>query len=299
MTVTHQFSPHRSLVEDLIARVRHLRVRSRGCGWPVVLPWSSVVAGSRWLTFHGPGTARSAVASATPVRTRDQCSISTIGCVSDEVASDENESARLPTVVLDLPSARDLAGHLAVYRDLIFVQECCERLLQLNDGGEVEPDPVLVDALWSMAVIAYARCFKDGRREYRPQLSEVAALPLEGEFVEFHEFILKLRDKHIAHSVNPFEQVLVGVVLSRPEDPERKVEGVATLAARHFVADNVGVGQLGHLAHTLAIVVAQKAENYTASVLADAEALDIDELYALPPLRFVAPGVDSAARPRP
>lgn len=209
-----------------------------------------------------------------------------------------DEAVQLPTVALNTPSARELAGHLAVHRDLLFVRECCERLLVLFGSEDATPDSVLVDALWSTAVIAYARCFKDGRREYRPQPSELAALPLEGEFIEFHELILKLRDKHIAHSVNPFEQVVVGAILSAPGASELKVEGVATLMGRHFVADNIGISQLGHLAHAIAAVVAKKVESIQETVLAETQAMDIDTLSALPPLRIFAPGSESAAQAR-
>jgi hypothetical protein len=35
---------------------------------------------------------------------------------------------------------------------------------------------------------------------------------------EFHQHYKKMRDKHIAHSVNPFEQVRVGVALSNDRE---------------------------------------------------------------------------------
>jgi hypothetical protein len=210
----------------------------------------------------------------------------------------ESERKRLPTVLLDLPSAQQLAGHFATHRDLLFVRECCGRLLQLLDSTEGEPDSVFVEALWTAALVGYSRCFKDGKREYRLQTRDIAALPLEGEVVEFHQLMLDLRDKHIAHSVNPFEQIVVGAMLSPLDAPNRQVEGISTLMGRLVVVDRNAVWQLGNLAHAMATAVAEKVEKQTAIVLAETQALDIDALYRLPEARIVAPGADAVAKPR-
>ncbi len=216
--------------------------------------------------------------------------------MTDDVA--EGELAELPIVLLDLPSARDLAGHSAVHRDLVFVTQCCSLLTQLMDHSGGEPNPLVAEALWSAAVIAYARCFKDGKRKYRPQPADIEALGLEGEVLDFHNLILALRDKHVAHSVNPFEQLAVGAVLSPADAPDRRVEAISVLGMRLAAHECDGVWQLGNLACHMADAIGASIQQQTSAVLAEAQALDVDALYALPPLRAYAPASEAATKAR-
>src|SRR5580658_7583235 len=83
------------------------------------------------------------------------------------------------TVGLDLPSARVLADQASVIEDLQFVMDCCARLLAELDRPEGDRDPVVPQALWSAALVAYARCFSpDG--ELGLTAEDVEELPLQG-----------------------------------------------------------------------------------------------------------------------
>lgn len=126
----------------------------------------------------------------------------------------------MPTVALDSPSAKVLADLGSVHQDLVFVTNCCERLLPLLE--QEEKDAVLIQALWTAAVVAYTRCFVGDKRL---GIGEDSFVGLEGDVVELHRLVLSMRNKHIAHSVNPFEVVRVGVVLSPQSSPVRKVRG--------------------------------------------------------------------------
>src|SRR6516164_10317876 len=68
------------------------------------------------------------------------------------------------TVALDIPSARVLADQASIIQDLQFVMDCCKRLLTELAVPAEDRDTVLPLALWSSAVVAYARCFGSGRR---------------------------------------------------------------------------------------------------------------------------------------
>jgi hypothetical protein len=72
------------------------------------------------------------------------------------------------------------------------------------------------------------------------------------------------------------------------------VEGIAIFSAGHVLVDVIGVRQLGGLASELAKQTADKAQEQQDSVLADAQQLNIDSLYGLPPLRMRPPTADSA-----
>ena len=91
------------------------------------------------------------------------------------------------------------------------------------------------------------------------------------------------------HPANPFEGAKVGVALSPPGRAEQRVEGVAIFSANRVLIDAIGVRQLGGLASELAKQTAEKATEQQDLVLADAQQLNIDRLYRLPPLRMGPP----------
>jgi hypothetical protein len=201
------------------------------------------------------------------------------------------------TVALDLPSARILAGQASVIQDLQFVMDCCKRLLTELDRPEEDRDGVVPQALWSSAVVAYARCFGRGRR-FGLSTEDVRNLPLHGAVMKFHKWVIEERNKVTARPADPFEAAKVGAALSSPGQAERRVEGIAIFSAGHVLVDVIGVRQLGGLASELAKHIAEKAQEQQDSVLADAQQLNVDSLYRSPPLRM-QPTTDGPAGDTP
>ena len=196
----------------------------------------------------------------------------------------------LPTVPLDLPSARVLADLVAVIQDLQFVMECCKRLLAELAQPEEEREAVVPQALWSAALVAYARCFANGKR-FGLDADDVRSLPLQGEVMKFHKWVLGERAEVTTHPADPFQVARVGAALSPPGRKPR-VEGIAILSASRVLVDHTGVRQLGGLASELAKQTAEKAQAQQDTVLADAQRLSIDSLYALDRLQ-VGPPADA------
>lgn len=188
------------------------------------------------------------------------------------------------TVALDLPSAQVLADQISTIQDLQFVMECCKRLLSELAQPEEEREEVIPQALWSAALIAYDRCFAKGKR-FGLTADDVRDLPLQGQVMKFHNWIVGERNRLATHPANPFETATVATALSPPDQPDRRVEGITVLSASHVLVDGTGVRQLGALASELAKQTAEKAQKQQDSVLADAQKLDIDGLYKRPPLR--------------
>jgi hypothetical protein len=193
------------------------------------------------------------------------------------------------TVPLDTDSARALADQAAIIQDLQFVMDCCKRLLDELAKPQDQRDPVVPQALWSAALVAYARCFGKNNKNKRFGLSsqDVHDLPLHGAVMQYHQWVIKERAKLTSHPANPFDVATVGAALSGPGDANRRIEGIAILSTSHVLVDDVGVRQLGGLASELAKRTAEKAQAQQDAVLADARDLGLDTLYALPPL---APG---------
>ena len=192
------------------------------------------------------------------------------------------------TVALDLPSARVLAGQASVIQDLQFVMDCCKRLLAELALPEEDRDGVVPQALWSSALVAYARCFGKGSR-FGLSAEDVRNLPLHGAVMKFHKWVIEERNNLTGRPADPFEAAKVGAALSRPEQAERRVEGIAIFSSSHVLVDVIGVRQLGGLASELAKHIAGKAQEQQDAVLADAQQLNIDSLYRLPPLRMRPP----------
>ena len=197
----------------------------------------------------------------------------------------------LPTVPLDLPSAQVLADLVATIQDLQFVMECCKRLLAELAKPEEDRDAVVPQALWSAALVAYARCFANGKR-FGLGADDVRSLPLQGEVMKFHTWVLAERAEVTTHPADPFQAAKVGAALSRPGQQKPRVEGIAILSASRVLVDHTGVRQLGGLASELAKQTAEKAQAQQDTVLADAQGLSIDSLYALDRLQVGPPGDD-------
>lgn len=198
------------------------------------------------------------------------------------------------TVALDLPSAQILADQASIIQDLQFVMDCCKRLLTELAKPEEDRDPVVPQALWSAALVAYARCFGKGKR-FGLSAEDVRNLPLRGEVMKYHKWVLEERDKLTRHPANPLAATKVGAALSPPDQADRRVEGIVILSTSHVLVDDTGVRQLGGLASELAKQTAEKAQTQQDFVLADAQQLNRDSLYTLPPLHVRSATADATA----
>jgi hypothetical protein len=187
------------------------------------------------------------------------------------------------TVALDTPSARILADQASIINDLQFVMDCCKRLLTELDKPQEERDGVVPQALWSSALVAYARCFSEDRGSGL-SIDDVQNLPLQGAVMKFHTWVIGERDKLTAPPADSYEAVTIGAALAPPGQKRRRVEGIAVFSTSRVLIDVIGVRQLGGLASELAKQTAQKAEKQQDVVLTDAQQLDIGGLYELPPL---------------
>lgn len=197
------------------------------------------------------------------------------------------------TVAVDVPSARVLAGQASVVADLQFVMDCCRRLLTELSRAEEDRDGVVPLALWSSAVVAYARCFGPDPGSGLTA-GDVQSLRLQGAVMSFHEWVMGERDKLTAAPADPFQAAKIGAVLSPAAGRQRRVKGIGVFAASRVLIDVTGVKQLGALASELARQTAVKAQQQQDVVLADTQRLDMERLYASPRLQAQPPGGEAA-----
>lgn len=99
-----------------------------------------------------------------------------------------------------LEEAALFASLEGIKNDLFRVVQYCRHL---HDNGVFKIDWLVWEAMSVAAVIAYARCFNPGVRAALPKYFFDQAPP---HLIAAHDYFIALRSKHIAHSVNAYEE---------------------------------------------------------------------------------------------
>ena len=191
---------------------------------------------------------------------------------------------------VDDAAAAALVGVVEVFEDLQTVLRCCERLVaELAVDGE--PDPVVVESVWTTALLSYARCFAatgDGVALTEGDVSSTHSSP---EVVEWHRLLLQLRNHYADPAVNPRERFSVGVA----QDANGRASGIAITSARQPLVDDLTVRQTGAIAYALSGLVDKRIELRQKEVFHDLESWSKADLDRLDPLDLAAPQADDAA----
>ncbi len=193
-------------------------------------------------------------------------------------------TTRQPTTVrqLDTPAAMALADLASMMDDLQTVLYACERLIAALDADE--PDDVLVESLWTTALLSYSRCFTNAGRGMALTEDDVSGTELQGEVVEWHKVLRQLRKHYAAPAENPRERFSVGIA----QDHEGNVDGIAITSARQPRLDDITVRQTGALAYELSRVVEKRMTEQQERVLTAAKAMSKADLGKLPLIDLTA-----------
>jgi hypothetical protein len=175
---------------------------------------------------------------------------------------------------LDGDEATELAALAGVFDDLQYALRCCEHLV--GALSPPEPDTALVEALWTGALVAYARCFS-GRTKILAD-ADLAELKLDGDVAGFHRALLRLRDHYASRHANPRETFTVGVA----QRTNGTAAGVAVVGAPQPAVDDTTVRQLGRIAYGLSGLVDARMQAAQQKVHLVAQELDTARLAALP-----------------
>jgi hypothetical protein len=184
----------------------------------------------------------------------------------------------VPTSIrrLDTPEATRLARLVSAYDDLQTVLRCCERLMSLVADHGDPADDLAVEALWTSALLSYARPFADGDGGAALGEDDVAASDeaTAGDRLKWHRVLLRLREQHADRRDNPRERYTVGVAL----DPEGGVGAVAVTSVRTPAVDAAAVRQTGALAYPLCGLVDERIGPLQQSVLTGARGIERAQL---------------------
>ncbi len=131
------------------------------------------------------------------------------------------------------------------------------------------------------------RCFGSGQRA---RLEPSIYTHLSGDPIGTHQYYKDTRDKHLAHPVNAFEEVRVGIATGESGEPI----GIGHLAAFRICDAAEGVAQLGAMASVAMQHVAKSIQPLEEAILTRVKG-NIDMLAALKPLRIQPQGGSEAA----
>jgi len=189
----------------------------------------------------------------------------------------------------DSPKAGLLADWHSITKDLEYALEAGTRALSITPDDSDEKasgieTPVELKALWNSAVISYARCFSGGVRQARLDGAFAAMGSRESEFRAAHDYIMNLRSKYIAHSVNRFEDTQIIVVVDEQKDTGQKVLGAGPIRVTPAYEKKTNVQSFINVTKCM-LQEAGKQFNYLAHEvleeakgLSDAELLELSEM---------------------
>jgi len=192
---------------------------------------------------------------------------------------------------LDTANATALVDLAATFEDLQTVLRCCERLVQAlaepaaTDG---EPDDVMIEAVWTTALLSYARCFSAAEAGSSLTEDDVTSTVSSAEVLEWHKVLLQLRDHYADPALNPREQFSVGVT----QNSDGSADGIGITSARQPLVDDLTVRQTGAIAYALSALVNDRITAQQQSVFSELKNRPQADLDALPLVEFVAPDAD-------
>lgn len=179
---------------------------------------------------------------------------------------------------LDTPDAAALVGLATAFEDLQTVLRCCEHLVSALAPTRGEPDDLVVEAVWTVALVSYARCFAGTGAGGPLSEDDLTTAVSSKEALEWHRVLLQLRDHHVDPEVNPREHFSVGVAV----DPHGGPEGIAITSARQPLVDDLTVRQTGAIAYGLSSLVNDRIAAQQQQVFQQVRDIPTAELDELP-----------------
>ncbi len=183
--------------------------------------------------------------------------------------------------------AARLASLAGITADLDRVLEYCDRMIERYAGSHLKKSPFDIvgftthvdfvdwETLSVAACIAYARCFVSGVRQ---SLDATLLQAADAELRMTHEVVMHLRHRHIAHSVNSFEENSVTVHV---EDFFRSSAEVCSAVPRHTRQSGLSFDmpeKLTRLAQWWEANVRAEMAQETQRVLQLAQAMTLDQI---------------------
>jgi hypothetical protein len=216
----------------------------------------------------------------------------------EEFILDARQVAQIQSDVprrINIAEARRYADLVSVWADLDIAVTVLDRLIAIQQSEDRDQDGVLEHSYWITAVVHYARCFAEGKR--RTGLSHRLVKEKAPEYVVLHNWMRNLRNKHVAHDENPYQNFVGSVVLQRA--PTGHVLAVPNIAARGMIGvDAERAKAVRALIIRVGDVVKEQLERARSDFTAALAKLTFAHLEALPAIDLPIPNIEDAGRNR-
>ena len=191
------------------------------------------------------------------------------------------ELARLQSIKFDLESAVQLCE---------FFDEQCAQSAHGYACSEI------TDAFSTAILVRYSRAFVSGvRRGLGNEVLEV----LTPEQNRNHQRLRAFRDKHIAHSVNAFEDTKIQARYCLERVEQEGITGVATAHYRVIGLSSKDVSEIQELCRVIVCHVDQEIEKEKVRVLAILRSLPISDVLSRPSTPVLIPDHSQIEKRRP
>lgn len=183
--------------------------------------------------------------------------------------------ATFTKVYIDPPEAADLADYTGIEFDLSSARDFARTML--TEQTKNQPDWSLSDPLMIAIMVRYARPFVTGARK---RLTDNALELLTSEQRAKHDNLRAIRDKHVAHSVNAFEenQPTARYFKERVQD-----EGIIAIGCEHHRIVGLSTQDLNDIVELTTVMlqyVEQRLEEEKKRLLEIVRKMPLDQVLA-------------------
>jgi len=177
------------------------------------------------------------------------------------------------------PAAAELADVWSRIADLDLALAALERLQALHG---TDSDLFLSTSLYCAMAIYYRRCFASGVRQGLHLPTE----ELVADAKAAHDLLLAVANKHIAHSVNSFEEVKVSVALEHCDGELPRLLGVTPVMMRLSSHNPEQLEKFSALIGQMRKELTLRLDELGPKVANELASLPVEELLSLPCLEF-------------
>ena len=177
-------------------------------------------------------------------------------------------------VEVKLPEAEVLADLYGIVFDLDAATYLCEKAVE--QGQPRRHDSLLVEGLVAAAVVRYGRCFSTGARS---GLRRQDIAKLNADDLATHNYFKDLRDKFVAHSVNPFEVTYVTTTTRERDGTKCPIRSVG--AGQHRLLLSADTAEaLAHLISMVKAIVQVRVSAEKQRLLEVIQALPLETIHS-------------------
>lgn len=162
---------------------------------------------------------------------------------------------------VNLPEAALLADYYGILQDLEIAFEWCQRAI--DEAEKTPTDLRLIEALVTGVIVKYFRCFSSGAR-FGLKVADMA--DIGDELLARHSFYKHLRDKFVAHPVNPYEESYATISIGERDGETIVGKGVSPGHTRLLLSDREA-HELMDLIRAVQICIRPKIEAEEAKVV--------------------------------